>query len=41
MTLVDHDQIEEIRRELIVYVLFFLATGDGLVQGQVLPTDKR
>ena len=35
VALVDDDQIEEIRRELLVDVFLFLVTGDGLIQRQV------
>ena len=35
MALVDDDQIEEVRRELLVDVLLFLGAGDGLVEAEV------
>ena len=35
MAFVDHDQVEEIRRKLLVDILIFLAAGDRLIKGQV------
>ena len=35
VTLVDDDQVEEVRRELLVDVLLFLRAGDGLVEAEV------
>jgi hypothetical protein len=35
VTLVDDDQIEEVRGELLVDVLFLLGAGDGLIEAQV------
>ncbi len=35
MTLVDDDEVEEVGRELLVDVLIFLGSGDGLVQREI------
>src|SRR3546814_750181 len=35
MALVDYDEIEKVRRELLVDVLVFLGAGDGLVEAEI------